>query len=97
MRRLAGRDGDEYPSFEGRIPLVAWLRFTGGGATDGPVINVINVHFSSESVSAPIMWTTQPFDTAEAHGSPAINGSVDQRKLQAQFIADCIESVGDDA
>ncbi|SNS31135.1 5'-nucleotidase C-terminal domain-containing protein [Tropicimonas sediminicola] len=97
VRTLVDGDGDEYSFFEGRIPLVAEFQFIGGGATDGPVLTVINVHLSSKSGSAPIMGTTQPFDTADAQEDPAINGSVDQRKQQAQFIADYIESLGDEA
>ena len=84
-------DGDEFPFFEGRIPLVATFDY------NGEEVTVVNVHLSSKSGSAPIMGVDQPFDTDAAQEDPNFNGSVDQRQQQADAVVAYIEALGADA
>ena len=84
-------DGDVFPFFEGRIPLVATFDY------NGEEVTVVNVHLSSKSGSAPIMGVDQPFDTDAAQEDPNFNGSVDQRQQQADAIVAYIETLGKDA
>lgn len=64
-----------------RPPLVATFAFAGEEYT------VVNNHFSSKGGSSPLAGTTQP----------AINGSAADRLVQAQNVADYVDSLSDDA
>ena len=70
------------PFFGSRIPLAADFSF------DGEVVTVVNNHFSSKGGSAPILGTEQPF--AERQEDPEVNGSVDERRLQAAAVNDYV-------
>ena len=70
------------PFFDSRIPLAADFSF------DGEVVTVVNNHFSSKGGSAPILGTEQPF--AERQEDPDVNGSVDERRLQAAAVNDYV-------
>jgi predicted extracellular nuclease/2',3'-cyclic-nucleotide 2'-phosphodiesterase (5'-nucleotidase family) len=91
VRTLTDGDGDVFPFFEGRLPLIADFDF------GGEIITIVNVHLSSKSGSAPLFGTEQPFDTDAAQEDPNINGDVDQRLEQATFIKTYIETYLADA
>nr|WP_254899276.1 5'-nucleotidase C-terminal domain-containing protein [Thalassococcus arenae] len=83
-----GTIGTQAPggSFDGaRLPLVASFAF------NGETVTVINNHFSSKGGSQPIMGTTQPFEELQnalnPDGSPVVNGSLDERLVQATAVA----------
>lgn len=61
-----------------RLPLVATFSFNGEDVT------LINNHFSSKGGSTPLYGTTQL----------SVNGSADQRLVQAQNVADYVTSLG---
>ncbi len=64
-----------------RLPLVATFTFNGEDVT------VVNNHFSSKGGSTPLYGTTQL----------SLNGSADERLVQAQNVADFVTSLGSDA
>ncbi len=70
------------PFFGTRIPLAADFSF--GGRT----VTVVNNHLSSKGGSAPIFGTAQPF--TERQEDPVVNGSVDERRLQAAAVNDYV-------
>ena len=70
------------PFFGSRIPLAADFSF------DHEIVTVVNSHFSSKGGSAPILGTEQPF--AERQEDPDVNGSVDERRLQAAAVNDYV-------
>ncbi|MCV6596182.1 MAG: choice-of-anchor I family protein [Mangrovicoccus sp.] len=73
-------------AFEGaRLPLVAEFAF--GDET----VTVVNNHFSSKGGSAPIIGIEQPFETRQEDAS--VNGSLDERQLQAQAVNDFVDTV----
>lgn len=61
-----------------RLPLVATFSFNGEDVT------VINNHFSSKGGSTPLYGTTQL----------SVNGSADERLVQAQNVADYVTALG---
>ncbi|MEM8570352.1 MAG: 5'-nucleotidase C-terminal domain-containing protein [Pseudomonadota bacterium] len=65
--------------FGARLPLVATFEF------GGVEVTMVNNHFSSKSGSAPIMGTTQPFESNQENTS--VNGSLDERQAQAAAVA----------
>ena len=85
VNTLLDSDGDEFPFFEGRIPLEATFAF------NGEEVTLINNHFSSKGGSAPIFGVEQPFD--ERQEDPTVNGSLDQRQDQAQAVAERVEEI----
>lgn len=66
------------PFFGSRLPLVAEFSFGGRNVT------VVNNHFSSKGGSAPILGVAQPFD--ERQEDVDVNGSLDERRLQAEAV-----------
>lgn len=72
--------------FEGaRLPLVATFDF------NGEAVTVVNNHFSSKGGSAPILGTEQDF--AARQEDPSVNGSLDERRQQAQAVNDFVDGV----
>ncbi|MBD2177503.1 SdiA-regulated domain-containing protein [Pseudanabaena sp. FACHB-1998] len=76
---------------DSRLPLIADFAF------NGETVTVITNHFSSKGGSRPLFGTTQPSVGDEANGNGqenvAINGSLDQRRAQAQAVNDYFDSV----
>ncbi len=82
-----GGQGDG-EAFEGaRLPLVVTFEF------EGEAFTFVNVHLSSKGGSAPILGIEQPFD--ERQDDVTVNGSLDERQLQADAIAEHVEGLGD--
>ena len=81
-----------FSAFAGsRLPLIADFAF------NGETVTVITNHFSSKGGSRPLFGTTQPSIGDEANGNGqenvTINGSLDQRRAQAQAVNDYVDSV----
>ncbi len=76
---------------DSRLPLIADFTF------NGETVTVITNHFSSKGGSRPLFGTTQPSIGDEANGNGqenvTINGSLDQRRAQAQAVNDYVDSV----
>ncbi len=76
---------------DSRLPLIADFAF------NGETVTVITNHFSSKGGSRPLFGTTQPSVGGEANGNGqenvTINGSLDQRRAQAQAVNDYVDSV----
>ena len=70
------------PFFGSRIPLAADFAF--GDET----VTVVNNHFSSKGGSAPILGREQPFEARQEE--PEVNGSVDERRLQAEAVSEYV-------
>jgi predicted extracellular nuclease len=70
------------PFFDSRLPLVATFTF------NGEAVTVVNNHFSSKGGSAPIFGIEQPFEARQE--DPDINGSLDERRDQAQAVFDYV-------
>ncbi|MGQ7846362.1 lamin tail domain-containing protein [Granulosicoccus sp. 3-233] len=78
-------DNPENPFFGSRMSLLA--RF----AVNGETITLINNHLSSKGGSAPIFGTSQPFEARQE--DVAVNGSLDERRRQAEAIADKVSQL----
>jgi predicted extracellular nuclease len=87
VNTLTDGDGDAFPFFEGRIPLEATFAF------NGEEVTLLNNHLSSKSGSAPILGVEQPF--AARQEDPVVNGSLDQRRDQAEAVAARVEEILD--
>ena len=79
-------------SFTGsRLPIIADFTF------NGETITVVNNHFSSKGGSSPLFGTRQPSVGDEANGNGqenlAVNGSLDERRLQAQAVNNFVDSL----
>jgi predicted extracellular nuclease/2',3'-cyclic-nucleotide 2'-phosphodiesterase (5'-nucleotidase family) len=85
VNTLGDGDGDAFPFFGGRIPLEATFAF------DGEEVTLLNNHLSSKGGSAPILGIEQPFD--ERQEDPDVNGSLDQRRDQAEAVAARVEEL----
>jgi predicted extracellular nuclease len=68
-----------------RLPLVAAFDF------NGQEVTVINNHFSSKGGSAPIFGVEQNF--ADRQEDPTVNGSLDERREQAQEVNDFVDNL----
>ncbi len=68
-----------------RLPLAATFEF------NGEEVSVINNHFSSKGGSAPIFGVEQDFDARQEE--PVVNGSLDERRLQAQAVNNFVDDV----
>lgn len=80
--------GDQDPGspFNGaRLPLAADFEF------NGQEITIVNNHFSSKGGSSPIVGVDQPFE--ELQENPDVNGSLDERREQAQAVNDFVDGV----
>ncbi|NBC31221.1 MAG: phytase, partial [Alphaproteobacteria bacterium] len=85
VRTILDDNDDLFPFFEGRIPLEATFSF------GGEQVTIINNHLSSKSGSAPILGMEQPFD--ERQEEPEVNGSLDQRREQAEAVNDRVAEI----
>jgi len=73
-------------SFEGaRLPLVATFEFNGEDVT------IVNNHLSSKGGSSPILGVEQDF--AARQEDIDVNGSVDERREQAQAVNDFVDGL----
>lgn len=76
---------------DSRLPIIADFTF------NGETVTVVNNHFSSKGGSRPLLGTTQPSVGDEANGNGqenvAVNGSLDQRRAQAQAVNNYVDSV----
>jgi len=88
VETITDGDDDPFPFFEGRIPLVATFE------VDGSEVTLVNNHFSSKGGSAPILGVEQPFDLRQE--DPDVNGSLDQRRDQAQAVRSFVDELIDD-
>ncbi|NET61325.1 MAG: endonuclease [Symploca sp. SIO2E6] len=80
--------GDQNPgsTFNGaRLPLVATFEF------NGEEVTIVNNHFSSKGGSAPILGVEQDF--AARQEDPNVNGSLDERREQAQAVNNYVDSL----
>ncbi|MEM9227999.1 MAG: endonuclease/exonuclease/phosphatase family protein [Pseudomonadota bacterium] len=79
---------DSGQAFNGaRLPLAASFVF------NGEEVTVVNNHLSSKGGSSPILGTTQPFEDLQE--DPNVNGSLDERREQAQAVNDFVDTVLD--
>ena len=89
--QTVGSQGNGEVFFETRLPLIADFTF------NGETLTVVNNHFSSKGGSSPLFGVNQPSVGDEADGNgqedPTINGSLDQRRAQAQVVNGFVESV----
>ncbi|WP_353932537.1 endonuclease/exonuclease/phosphatase family protein [Okeanomitos corallinicola TIOX110] len=74
-----------------RLPLIANFAF------NGEEITVVNNHFSSKGGSSPLFGVNQPSVGGESAGNGqediTINGSLDQRRAQAEAINDFVDGI----
>lgn len=68
-----------------RLPLSATFAF------NGEEVTVVNNHLSSKGGSSPILGTTQPFEDLQE--DPNVNGSLDERREQAQAVNDFVDGL----
>ncbi len=89
--QTVGSQGNGEAFFETRLPLIADFTF------NGETVTVVNNHFSSKGGSSPLFGVNQPSVGDEANGNGqedvAINGSLDQRRAQAQVVNDFVDAV----
>ncbi len=82
---LLPQNDPESPFNGSRLPLAATFAF------DGEEVTVVNNHFSSKGGSAPLFGSVQPTDLGQE--DPSINGSLNERREQAQAVNDYVDSV----
>jgi predicted extracellular nuclease len=70
------------PFWDTRLPLVQTFEF------EGRNITVVANHLASKSGSAPLYGTEQ--NSTERQEDPTVNGSLDQRRAQAEAVNDYI-------
>ena len=68
-----------------RLPLAATFEFAGEEVT------VISNHFSSKGGSVPLFGSVQPTDLGQE--DPSINGSLNERREQAQAVNDFVDTI----
>jgi predicted extracellular nuclease/2',3'-cyclic-nucleotide 2'-phosphodiesterase (5'-nucleotidase family) len=89
--QTVGSQGNGEAFFDTRLPLIADFTF------NGETVTVVNNHFSSKGGSSPLFGVNQPSVGDEANGNgqenPTLNGSLDQRRAQAQVVNDFVDSV----
>ncbi|MEM0939129.1 MAG: choice-of-anchor I family protein [Bacteroidota bacterium] len=73
-------DGDAFEG--GRLPLVAAFSF------NDTIVTMVNNHFSSKGGSAPIYGQLQPFVGRQE--DVAVNGSLDERRLQSGAVQEYV-------
>ena len=79
----------ENPFFDSRLPLVATFTF------NGEEITLVNNHFSSKGGSSPLFGSIQP--ATELQEDPQVNGSVEERRSQAEAVATFVENLRQDS
>ena len=76
---------------DSRLPLIADFTF------NGEEVTVVNNHFSSKGGSRPLFGVNQPSVGGESGGNGqennTINGSLDQRRAQAEAVKGFVDSV----
>ncbi|MTJ14179.1 hypothetical protein FJR11_16645 [Anabaena sp. UHCC 0187] len=76
---------------DSRLPLIANFTF------NGEEVTVVNNHFSSKGGSRPLFGVNQPSVGGESGGNGqennSINGSLDQRRAQAEAVKGFVDSV----
>jgi len=75
----------ENPFFNSRLPLSADFQF------NRQTVTVVDNHFSSKGGSAPILGVEQPFE--ERQEDPTVNGSLDQRRVQAEAVNNFVKGI----
>jgi len=80
------RTNPQNPFFGARLPLVA--RFRVGRGAAAPTLTLVAVHLSSKGGSAPLFGQLQP--STQLQEDPAVNGSLDERRLQSLAVADFV-------
>lgn len=84
VKTIGGQNPGE--AFAGaRLPLVATFEF------NGQEVTVVNNHFSSKGGSSPLFGANQP--SADRQEDPQVNGSLDERRAQAQAVKDYVDSL----
>ncbi len=83
---------EDNPFFGSRLPLVATFTFNAREVT------VISNHFSSKGGSKPLLGSTQRTvvemaEPGEGQEDPEINGSLDERRDQAQAVKDYVDDL----
>jgi len=73
------------PFFNSRLPLAADFEF------NDQTVTVVDNHFSSKGGSAPILGVEQPFE--ERQEDPTVNGSLDQRRAQADAVNNFVKGI----
>ncbi len=76
---------EQVPFFASRVPLVATFDFNGDEVT------VVSNHFSSKGGSVPLFGSVQPTDLGQE--DPNINGSLNERRQQAQAVNTFVDGV----
>jgi 2',3'-cyclic-nucleotide 2'-phosphodiesterase (5'-nucleotidase family)/endonuclease/exonuclease/phosphatase family metal-dependent hydrolase len=74
---------EDNPFWDTRLPLAQAFEFNARQFT------LVNNHFSSKSGSAPLYGTEQ--NSTERQEDPTVNGSLDQRRAQAEAVRDYVE------
>jgi len=90
QQQADSRNFDEFepgrnPFLDSRLPLAADFQF------NGQTVTVVDNHFSSKGGSAPILGVEQPFE--ERQEDPTVNGSLDQRRAQAEAVNNFVEDI----
>lgn len=78
------------PFFDTRLPLSGKFLF------NGEEVTVVTNHFSSKGGSSPLFGQNQPSVSDQPNAGqedPAINGSLDQRRAQAEAVNDFVAGV----
>ncbi|MDY7014068.1 MAG: hypothetical protein SVX43_10825, partial [Cyanobacteriota bacterium] len=75
----------ENPFFDSRLPLAATFRF------NGQEVTIVNNHFSSKGGSQPLFGQTQP--AADLQEDPNVNGSLDERQVQAEAVKSFVDNI----
>ena len=83
--RPVGDQSSGSPFNGARLPLAADFEF------NGQEVTIVNNHFSSKGGSSPIVGVDQPF--AELQENPDVNGSLDERREQAQAVNNFVDGV----
>lgn len=83
--RPIGGQSEDSPFNGARLPLVADFEF------NGQTVTVVDNHFSSKDGSSPIFGEDQPFE--ELQENPDVNGSLDERREQAQAVNDFVDGI----
>ncbi|WP_052055374.1 lamin tail domain-containing protein [Myxosarcina sp. GI1] len=83
--RPIGDQSSGSPFNGARLPLVADFEF------NNQTVTVIDNHFSSKGGSSPILGVDQPFE--ELQEDPTVNGSLDERREQAQAVNDFVDGI----
>ncbi|MGB7444955.1 MAG: endonuclease/exonuclease/phosphatase family protein, partial [Coleofasciculaceae cyanobacterium] len=73
------------PFFNSRLPLAGSFRF------NGEEITVVNNHFSSKGGSTPLIGQIQP--AADLQEDPQVNGSLDERRDQAEAVQNFVANI----